>query len=301
MPGQSWTPAEEAYLQALVEKGLDSAQIVAEFQKRGIARTQKAIRRLIERKGWTRKAQVPTATTPRFNQPLEVIGDPLILADIHAPFHDARWINEVADLAIGRGIKQLVIGGDLADFNAFSKWGADIGIDADFELDQLSKVMDELCAAFPDVYYFAGNHDVRPVRMLQNRVSVSWLMRMFTPTAHCQISDYHWCNLTSGDTEYMLTHPRNTSIHATLIPKKLCAKYNKSVIAHHGHTWGMTRDDSNRHWAIDSGICADPERLAYAQLVQNTRPKMMRGAVIVEGGIPLLLSPQNVAMFANMK
>ena len=42
------------------------------------------------------------------------------------------------------------------------------------------------------------------------------------------------------------------------------------------------------------------EDIIYAQLIQNTRPQMMQGAVLVEDGIPFLLSPHNIPSFVKM-
>jgi hypothetical protein len=66
------------------------------------------------------------------------------------------------------------------------------------------------------------------------------------------------------------------------------------VIMGHNHLWGMTRDESGTFWAIESGVCADPERIPYYNEVHNTRPAMCTGAVIVRDGVPWLLSPENV-------
>ena len=45
---------------------------------------------------------------------------------------------------------------------------------------------------------------------------------------------------------------------------------------------------------------ADPERIEYYQMQHTTRPAMQQGAVIVRNGIPILLSPHNIAAFEAM-
>ena len=67
----------------------------------------------------------------------------------------------------------------------------------------------------------------------------------------------------------------------------------------HGHTWGLAKSDSGLHWAVDSGICADPLRLGYTQLVHNTRPAQQQGAVLIVDGLPLLVNPQTIGMFTR--
>jgi len=287
-------------VQTLTEQGKDSAEIARRLQDRGIQRTQKAIMRMKDRQGW--HAQVPDSPLRKsISKPLHVEGDVLILPDIHAPMHDAQWINRVCDLAYKWGIKQAIIAGDLADFNAFSVFGRDAGIDADMELDSLSAVMDALCQSF-EVYYFAGNHDVRPCRALKNAgLNVTWLMKMFTPSEHCHISDWFWCELASGGVKYHVEHPKNASINAGIVPAKLASKYLCSTIGTHGHVWGMRRDVSGQYWAIDSGVCADPELLTYTTMHHSTRPVVYQGAVIVRDGVSILLGPDNMRFYESMK
>ena len=246
-------------------------------------------------------ARIPGSTTRRYNEPLEVAGDAVVLGDIHCPFHDAAWMDQVINLSLKRGVKQAIIAGDLADFNAFSTFGRDVGIDADAEIDALSEMVDALCKCFERVYYFAGNHDVRPIRALRDAgLSMHTVMRMFAPRPDDKtffVSDYHWCRLTSGGATWQVEHPKNASINATIVPKRLATKYGCNVIGTHGHVWGMTRDDSGRYFAIDSGMMADPVRMGYCQLVHNARPMMMQGAVLVIDGAPLLVSPETIAMY----
>jgi predicted phosphodiesterase len=301
----NWTPAEVALLQEYVQQGVGFDGIVERFAARGIPRTYKSIQRKAQQERnrapdvW--RVRLPRSTTRRYNAPLEVQGDAVILADIHAPFHDADWLDRVVSLALKRNVRQAVLAGDFADFNAFSSYGRDVGIDADAELDTLAALMDALIATFERVYYIAGNHDVRPLRVLGDvGLSVTSLMRLFAPRPDDKqffTSDYHWCRLVSGGQTYQIEHPKNASVNAAFVPRKLAGKFGCHVIGAHGHTWGMTKDDSGRYWAIDSGVCADPLRLGYTQLVHSTRPVQMQGAVIVQGGLPLLLSPETIGMY----
>lgn len=300
-----WTAAEVALLRSYVQQGLGYDQIVKRFEQDGIRRTYKAVQRKAQQERnkapdqW--HARMPRSDVKRYDEPLEVTGNAVILGDIHCPFHDARWMDKVIGLALKRGINQAIIAGDLADFNAFSTFGRDVGIDADAEIDALSDLVDALGQCFERIHYFAGNHDVRPIRALRDAgLSMHTVMRMFAPRPDDKTfytSDYHWCWLTSGGVRYQIEHPKNASIHATLVPKKLAAKYECSVIAAHGHVWGITRSDSGRHWAIDSGMMADPQRMGYCQIVHNVRPMMMQGAVLVIDGLPLLVSPETIGMY----
>jgi predicted phosphodiesterase len=300
-----WTAAEVALLRSYVQQGLGYDQIVKRFAQDGIQRTYKAVQRKAQKERCADPARwhamVQPATTPRYDRPIEVEGDALVLADIHCPFHDAAFINAAIGLALKRDVRQVVLAGDLADFNAFSTFGRDVGIDADAELDALVELVDTIAASFARVIYIAGNHDIRPLRAVRYAgMTLERLARMFTPRVDDRqfaVSDYQWCKLRSGGVLWHIEHPKNASVIPTHVARKLAAKYECSVATAHGHTWGVSRSDSGRHWAVDTGICADPLRLGYTQLVHNTRPVQMQGAVIVQGGLPLLVSPQTIGMY----
>lgn len=306
MPGQSWTTAETALLKALVQQGLTTEKIAARFREEGIARSQKAISRKIANErdrggGW--HAATPPSRARRYDQPIELEGNALILADIHCPFQDARFIDAAIDLAQQYAIDAAILAGDLADFNAFSAFGRDAGLDADEELDALAELVDRIAANFDRVAYFAGNHDLRPLKPVKYAgMTLTRLARMFTPDAddkHFMVSDYAWCRLRSGGVLWHIEHPQNASVNATYVARRLAAKFECSVVTAHGHTWGLAKSDSGLHWAVDSGICADPLRLGYTQLVHNTRPVQQQGAVLIIDGLPLLVNPQTIGMFTR--
>lgn len=301
----TWTPAEVALLQEYVRQGMGLDRVVRRFAERGIDRTYKSIQRKVQQERgrapeeW--HALVPAATTPRFDRALELEGDALVLPDIHCPFHDAPFINSAIGLALKRGVAQVIIAGDLADFNAFSVFGRDVGIDAEAELDALTDLVDRIVASFEHVAYIAGNHDLRPLKAFRYAgMTLTKLARMFTPAAtdkRFAVSDYQWCRLRSGGVLWHIEHPRNASVNPTYVARRLAAKFECSVIATHGHTWGLTKSDSGKHWAVDSGMCADPLRLGYTQTIHNTRPVQMQGAVLVIDGQPILVCPETIGMY----
>jgi hypothetical protein len=192
------------------------------------------------------------------------------------------------------------IGGDLVDFSAFSKFGRQLGIEASDEIDAATHIISTLTANFDRVVYSGGNHEMRLIRQVDHLLDLSLVMGLFVASPRVTITDYHWFELISAGQAFYVEHPKNASIHATIVPKKLCAKFHKHVVAGHGHTWGMAQDDSGQYWAIDAGICADDSKIAYAQQVHSTRPAMQRGAVMILDGVPVLLSPRNMAIYEKM-
>lgn len=299
---EQWPAGEVALLRRWVQDGKGDDEIVELFRREGIAHTYKSVQRKRQRMraadpaSWM--AQVRAANVPRYDQPVSVDADrALLLFDVHAPFHDSAWINRVMALADRWQVDTVGIGGDLVDFSAFSKYGRELGIEASDEMDAAAHILTVLTRNFDRVVYSGGNHEMRLVRQVDHLLSLQRVMELFVTSPRVTITDYHWFELISAGQKFYIEHPKNASIHATIVPKKLCAKFHCHCIAGHGHGWGQTRDDSGRYFAIDSGICADERKLAYAQKQHNTRPVMQRGAVIVVDGTPVALSPHNIALY----
>jgi hypothetical protein len=296
-----WSVAEVVLLRQMVQGGKDSQVICEEFNKAGIPRSQKAIYRKLQAERdkdpgqW--RVRVADSPFPALPSPVTIEGDCLVLADLHSPFHDAHWVNRVTDLALKWGVCKAGVCGDAVDFSAFSHFGRQHYLEAEMELDAVKQVLDSLANGFDEVVYAPGNHEMRFARWVAYALDAQALIQHWVNNEKVTTTRFHWFRVVSGGEVYQVEHPRNTSTHASVIPAKLCAKFGCHVIAGHGHTWGMTRDDSGRYWAIDSGICADPRRLEFGQIEHNTRPVQMQGAVIIKGGVPILLCPENIGLY----
>ena len=287
-----WSAAERLLCQTLTEQGRDSAEIARVFAEQGIQRTQKAIQRLKAREHWHGKvAESPV----RLQQPPTLRGDALLLFDVHAPCHDAAWINRCVDLALRWGVDRLGLGGDLVDWTAFSIYERSPEYDVDAEVRAAEQIVRTLSTTFAETVYCGGNHEARLSRRTDWLLPVDTAVRLFLRDDRTIFTRSYWFTLESGGEHYMCVHPRNASVAQTMVPARLAAKYQTNVIAGHGHLWGQGRDVSGRYWAIDAGMCADPARLEYYQMQPTIRPAMCQGAVIVRDGIPYLLSPYNVA------
>ena len=303
---EAWATSETAYLKHLVHQGWGPEQIHQEFVKEGIDKTHQSIRRKIQREKrrapheWHAHIAFPPDCAKRFDQQVKVDADSaLLLFDIHAPFHDARWLNALIGLGIRRKVSLVGIGGDLVDFSAFSKFGRQERVEAEDEIVSAEQIVSTLAGEFKRIIYSSGNHELRLPKKTDNLLELRDAMGMFVRAPNVTITDYHWFELTSGGQRFYIEHPKNASVNSGIVPARLCAKYHCHVVAGHGHTWGMTRDVSNTWYGIDAGVCCDPERLAYITKVHSTRPAVCQGAVLIEGGVPLLLSPDNITAYGG--
>jgi len=290
-----WSEAELSLVRLGRERGLSSGEIAAMLAEAGFSRSQKAVVNLCQRMKWP--ARVAHSPVGRFNQELVVEGDALVLMDIHVPLHDAEWLNRVVALAKRVGVRKVIIGGDLVDLAAFGVYGNIACTLPETEILAAEQVVRTLAEEFAEVAYFAGNHEMRLARTTNHFISLQRIMELWVSAPNVRLSDYHWCTLRSGGVTYQVEHPRSYSRHALLVAKDLAAKYGCNVICGHGHRWGIGRDDWDRYWAIDSGVCCDVERVAYVALRHDRSPRWVSGAVLVLEGTPVLLGKENIGFY----
>jgi hypothetical protein len=294
----AWTPGEDAFVRHLVQEGKDSAEIAALCREAGIARTQKSIQRRRERQGW--HAKVAESPVAPMAGPLTAKGDMVILADPHAPFHDSGWMNRVIDLALSWGIRLAGVPGDLIDWTAFCAYGRNAGVEAETEIAAAEQITRTLARNFQHVYYAPGNHEQRLGRVTGYALSLERLSEWWVRQPNVHTTARKWFLLESGGRTYRIVHPRNYSRNPPGNSVRLCAKYRQDVIAGHSHHWGMAMDVSGENVAIDCGMCAAPRLLEYVEVEASNNPAMCQGACIVQGGVPVLLSPQNIPFYERI-
>jgi hypothetical protein len=298
MSGTEWTAAERSLVRTLIEQGNNDAQIFTKLQADGINRTYKAVQRLRQRHGW--HAQVQPSPFVLDKAVALDAERALLLFDIHAPLHDAAWINRVINLALKWNVDTVGIGGDLVDFSSISYWGRCIGIELRDELDAGQAVMKTLAACFRRKVLAGGNHEHRMVKALKGALRMQDVLDEFVASPCVTTTNKTWFELRSGGHSFRVCHPGNYSRNPTWVASRLASKYRCSVIGGHDHLWGQTRDVSNGWWAIDAGCCLDPQRVTYLEDQMTTFPQPVQGAVIVIDGTPILLGEQNIAMYEKM-
>jgi hypothetical protein len=234
----------------------------------------------------------------RFDTPPVLnVDNVLVLADTHAPYHDAEWCSRVVMWAQGAGIRDVVIAGDLIDFEVFSSFVQAMvdekALDLGDELKAAQTICETLLARFPGrVLMLIGNHERRLAGYVDVQVRLDILRRLLGVGAgRFELSPYSYAIVqnTAGE-EWRVTHPKNSSVVPVSVAAKLADKYRQHVVAAHGHDWGEATSVSGRY-AAASGCCADVTRLAYVALVDSTRPRPQNGAWALVRGKPVLLHP----------
>jgi predicted phosphodiesterase len=230
--------------------------------------------------------QVAQSPKERFDKP-PTTADCLVLADPHCPYHDADFINLCVDLAQSAGIKEVIVAGDLVDYNALSPFDPNVHDILETEYATAEQFLEVLSKAFEKVTCIKGNHEARlDKRLGYHQIGADRLGRLFTSASNIHWSPYY--HAISGT--WRISHPKNASVMPGAVAAKLATKYRTNVIAGHGHLFGVAQDLTGQFIGIDSGACCDPDRLEYITARMNTRPVVYQGAVILRDNYPYLIS-----------
>lgn len=97
----------------------------------------------------------------------------LIIGDVHAPFHNRKYLSLALQIGKKLKINELIINGDLVDFHNISKYGKNPKVKENFrnELDGCKDVRNLICDVFPNdkKTLLISNHENRINTFINNR------------------------------------------------------------------------------------------------------------------------------------
>lgn len=273
---------------------------------------------------------IPQSQYARFDTPLKITGDALIMSDLHIPYHHAEFTNHVLDLAATWGIENLILAGDAMDWQSVSAWGAEFRQNAKSApasgqiLDLLQQenipakhkekfiaMLEQSGILQPDSTVSGELATFRTVlRIIKNQFQRTYYVmgnHEDRPLRKLEgvLSSDDLLSFALGPDHGIFT---NAYYFCELYSggqkflvehprgaganeaEGLAAKFGCHVIMGHSHAWRVTRDISGRYWAIQCGTCADEMRMAYASARHSRRAAHGLGAVIVRDGYPHVLS-----------
>ncbi len=273
---------------------------------------------------------ISESTYPRYDTPLEMTGDALILPDIEFPFHHAEFLNQCLGLAQKWGIRQCIVAGDLLHFDSLSGWEPSwkapneggITAEAESKLVEFGKTLgkrqqDRFFNLIVDVGE-KPEHDGASTELAIARRELRRLSEQFDKI-----------DFVIGNHEGRLLRALNTTLdpdemkrllelgdkwriapyyHSCLIsggekyciehPKSaaastaavLAAKYSCHILMGHSHHFSITTDVSGKYFAAEIGCIVDEARLPYAAQRHTRAPAHSLGAAIVRNGFPWALT-----------
>jgi hypothetical protein len=266
---------------------------------------------------------------PKYDSPLVMTGDALVLPDIEFPFHNADFLNRVLELTQIWGIRQLVLAGDVLHFDSLSGWepawskeknGGMIasaeGKLMDFAQGLPSKSQGEMMELLGEIGQRTegdgmstemgiARRELKRIVLLFDKVDMilgnhegRFLRALQTTIDPKELLRL----LEAGDkwriAEYYFSY-LDTSKGRFMIehPKgaaettaqNLAAKFGMHIIMGHSHALDFSWDISGRYYAIQAGCCVSEDMLPYASQRHTTKRAHKLGAVLVVDGYPWLL------------
>lgn len=267
---------------------------------------------------------------PRYDEPLVMEGDALILPDIEFPFHHAEFLNRVLDIAAKWKIRQCIIAGDLLHFDSLSGWEPNwkkkeeggITAEAEQRLVEFAKTLGKnqqakMFGVIADIGE-KSEQDGMSTELTIARRELRRLSEQFDKI-DIDIGNHEGRLLRAMQTtldpeelkrllmlgdkwriapfyfSYLISAGEKYCIEhpksaAASTAAVLAAKYQCHILMAHSHHFGITTDISGKYFAAEIGHCVDEARLPYAAQRHTRAPAHTLCAAIVRNGYPTILS-----------
>lgn len=217
----------------------------------------------------------------------------LVVSDVHYPKHDRQLLDLVVDFALNEKIDTLIWAGDYFDMEEYSSYGVDDHT-SNFQrnLRGGGVTMRRLARQGIKQIWSSGNHENRVFRTNKSQLDMRSLALLAglhneLESGMLTVSDNPTVYLSRGN--WMVTHPAQYGSYPTVVATKLAVRYQKNTIVAHEHHWGVTRDETDRFYAISSGGLFDPDKHRYINYGVTSHRAWAQGVVLVNRGIATLI------------
>lgn len=227
---------------------------------------------------------------------LQEDGGWMITGDWHVPYVDWLMVARMARVASVMGIRNLMIAGDLYNFDAVSRHPKPIQTSSmDQDRRAARTAIDLMLQAFERIRIISGNHDLWWARkndgLFAAETVEGHLLRFCRgddeaiDRERLDWSIYGYCQIETASGPWRITHPGQFSRNRGMTARRLSAKYESHVITFHEHHLDASVSDNKKYCAYACGILADPNKMAYVRLVDTDKPEMVRGFAALKDGV----------------
>lgn len=230
----------------------------------------------------------------------------LLMSDLHCPYHHEDFIRGAVDNALYNfhEFGQIVIGGDLLDLDALSRYSKAHNIARlETELEITGRMLLYL-AEFAPVYITQGNHDARFFDKLDTQLSFKRLISAALNGRQPKNT------ITTTDRDYVFIGDHFVVGHVdrfSAIPGKtahaIAQKYKRHALVGHDHIVGAYTGEPNAQYIGASiGCMADSSKFWYSERRLNSTPFMRRGYALLYGSGDgfTLYNDEHIAYFERM-
>lgn len=230
---------------------------------------------------------------PVFDGEPHLAGDWVICGDIHLPTTDFALAELMLETARELDMRQLLIVGDLCNFDAFSQFEHLVPPPAfEIEVRIAVRLMAHFAEHFEEMVLVLGNHEHRLLKRSGGHIDATMLGHILNAAGgKLRVSPYGYAIIKSGEQIWRATHQHNYSRIKGRLADQLAQKYQCNILAFHEHHVAVQRDTFNRYTVLNCGGLHDDNKMGYIKLVDNNMPVMARGFVLLVEGIAHLVTP----------
>jgi hypothetical protein len=243
----------------------------------------------------------PENVGPEYNKAISLKSDRvLLLGDAEIPDHSQKIFEAAIAIAKKFGLKDLIITGDLIALDSFSKWMRAQVYQLAFreELDPMIITIKVFLQTFDRIIYISGNHERRLNHAVDGHINIGDFL---TNIPGLEFSEYAYCNLRSGNRDWLICHQKNFSVVPLSVPTKISEVRQKNVWCAHNHRLAAGKDKSGKYHVVEGGHCRSVNHTAYKMLQVTCHPEWNAGFGMIINGYPYLIDEENLDFWLSIE
>jgi hypothetical protein len=241
-------------------------------------------------------AKIRDIDLPIYTETPVIYGNCIVVGDIHIPttfWELAELVDTVADLHL-ENPRTLIIAGDFINADALSRYPPTVPMPSlEEELAIARDMLSTWSQTFDSIIIIMGNHEMRIFKQLYGSIGETEVKSLFATGLRdiVQVYNIGQVIVKHEDITWRITHPAAYSKIKGRVADKLAQKHQMNIISHHEHHLLQSRDEFDNYTIINNGGLHDHEKMAYVSQVDNTRPVMNNGFVMLRDGYPYMFTP----------
>lgn len=242
-------------------------------------------------------AEEPNGGLPVFDSHPEIRADRLlVIADLHAPYSNYKFIEKLPRIIKRHGIKQVLIAGDMIDGDSRHHKSRVRRANMSEQFKAARDVIGYLLGhcGVDEIFMLPGNHDEWLAYDVYGEISVDDTLRLMIPDG---LQDrvtpflYDRVTVTSGSEVWTIPHQAAASVDPLKAGRELSLKFQTNMITPHQHLSALGFDKYNRYMIISIGGLHDERMMDYVQLNTTTMYNMNVGVAVLQDGEGILITP----------
>lgn len=228
---------------------------------------------------------------PLYTGRLTMTGDWLVISDLHIPLLDMRWFDRAMQTAREKGLRNVLVAGDLLDGLPASSWPDLVPkYTESMEISQVRSVARYLSEEFDQVVILPGNHDRRYIKKAGAYLTFEGLLAGFMRNLpdNVVVTEYDRVEVHSGGQEWVVAHQADYRKKNGAVAQGLIDKFRKNVIVPHQHFSNFHPDENGFNVGLDIGGLMWIDALAYSNITTSTSREMKNGYATIINGVGTL-------------